>query len=69
MPWNASALCFPAFPGSCGQTFTEAKDREPGLLGVRAVAFSGIPPHLGLLSLHTDDWDPFLAACDHLAGA
>lgn len=105
-----SALCFPTFPRFCGQTFTEAKDREPGLLGVRAyndwmveewcgpevrgrlipltliplwdaelaaaevrrnaargvraVAFSEIPPHLGLPSIHADDWDPLLAACD-----
>jgi predicted TIM-barrel fold metal-dependent hydrolase len=96
-----SALCFPTFPRFCGQTFTEAKDRELGLLsvrayndwmveewcgpaargrlipltliplwdaelaaqevrrnasrGVRAVAFSEIPPHLGLPSVHTDD--------------
>jgi predicted TIM-barrel fold metal-dependent hydrolase len=105
-----SALCFPTFPRFCGQTFTEAADRELGLLsvrayndwmveewcgpeargrlipltliplwdpqlaaqevrrnaarGVRAVAFSEIPPHLGLPSVHTDEWDPFLAACD-----
>lgn len=105
-----SALCFPTFPRFCGQTFTEAADRDLGLLavrayndwmveewcgpsargrlipltlvplwdarlaadevrrnaarGVRAVAFSEIPPHLGLPSVHTDDWDPFLAACD-----
>ncbi|MEU6126475.1 amidohydrolase family protein, partial [Streptomyces sp. NPDC047123] len=105
-----SALCFPTFPRFCGQTFTEAKDRELGLLsvrayndwmvdewcgpeaagrlipltliplwdaelaaaevrrnaarGVRAVAFSEIPPHLGLPSIHTDEWDPFLRACD-----
>lgn len=31
-----SALCFPTFPRFCGQTFTEASDRELGLLGVRA---------------------------------
>ena len=31
-----SALCFPTFPRFCGQTFTEAKDRELGLLCVRA---------------------------------
>ncbi|WP_037575122.1 amidohydrolase family protein [Phaeacidiphilus oryzae] len=104
-----SALCFPTFPRFCGQTFTEAKDRELALLcvrayndwmveewcgpqaqgrlipltivplwdaglaaaevrrnaarGVRAVCFSEIPPHLGLPSIHTDDWDPFLQAC------
>ncbi|MFC1409238.1 amidohydrolase family protein [Streptacidiphilus sp. N1-12] len=105
-----SALCFPTFPRFCGQTFTEAKDRELGLLcvrayndwmvdewcgpvargrmiplaivplwdaelaaaevrrnaarGVRAVCFSEIPPHLGLPSIHTDSWDPFLRACE-----
>ena len=31
-----SALCFPTFPRFCGQTFTEASDRELGLLCVRA---------------------------------
>jgi predicted TIM-barrel fold metal-dependent hydrolase len=105
-----ASLCFPTFPRFCGQTFTEAKDRDLAILcirayndwmveewcgpqaqgrqiplaliplwdaglaaeevrrnaarGVRAVAFSEIPPRLGLPSVHTDDWDPFLAACD-----
>ncbi|MFI9720486.1 amidohydrolase family protein [Streptomyces sp. NPDC052396] len=104
-----SALCFPTFPRFCGQTFTEATDRELALLcvrayndwmveewcgtaggrlipltliplwdpelaaqevrrnaerGVPAVCFSEIPPHLGLPSVHTDHWDPFLRACD-----
>src|SRR6516162_6957421 len=31
-----AALCFPTFPRFCGQTFTEAKDRELGLLCVKA---------------------------------
>ncbi len=31
-----AALCFPTFPRFCGQTFTEAKDKELGLLCVRA---------------------------------
>ena len=31
-----AALCFPTFPRFCGQTFTEAKDRELGLLCIRA---------------------------------
>ena len=31
-----SALCFPTFPRFCGQTFTEAKDRELALLCVQA---------------------------------
>jgi len=31
--------------------------------GVRSVCFSEIPPHLGLPSIHSGDWDPFFAAC------
>jgi predicted TIM-barrel fold metal-dependent hydrolase len=103
------SLCFPTFPRFCGQTFTEAADRELGLAcvrayndwmveewcgdsggrlvpltivplwdaelaatevrrnaerGVRAVCFSEIPPHLGLPSIHSGEWDPFLAACE-----
>ena len=104
-----ASLCFPTFPRFCGQTFTEAKDRELGAgvrlrlqrldgrgvvrrlrrpaaparrssrcgtpswppprcaatpsAGVRAVCFSEIPPHLGLPSIHSGDWDPFIAAC------
>jgi predicted TIM-barrel fold metal-dependent hydrolase len=104
-----ASLCFPSFPRFCGQTFTEAKDRELGeacvyayndwmveewcgdsdgqLLplpiiplwdaelaakevvrnaerGARAVCFSEIPPHLGLPSIHSGAWDPFIAACE-----
>ncbi len=103
-----ASLCFPTFPRFCGQTFTEAKDRDLGLAcvrayndwmveewcgdsggrliplvivplwdaelaaaevrrnserGVHAVCFSEIPPHLGLPSIHSGEWDPFLAAC------
>ncbi|MDQ6696070.1 MAG: amidohydrolase [Actinomycetota bacterium] len=32
--------------------------------GVRAVCFSEIPPHLGLPSIHSGEWDPFLATCE-----
>jgi predicted TIM-barrel fold metal-dependent hydrolase len=32
--------------------------------GVRAVVFSELPTRLGLPSIHTDAWDPFLAACN-----
>lgn len=32
--------------------------------GSHAVAFSEIPPYLGLPSIHSGYWDPFLAACD-----
>jgi hypothetical protein len=31
-----AALCFPTFPRFCGQTFTEAKDKELALLCVQA---------------------------------
>ena len=34
--WIESALCFPTFPRFCGQTFTEAKDKELALLCVQA---------------------------------
>jgi predicted TIM-barrel fold metal-dependent hydrolase len=34
--WVEASLCFPTFPRFCGQTFTEAKDRELALLCVRA---------------------------------
>jgi predicted TIM-barrel fold metal-dependent hydrolase len=34
--WVEASLCFPTFPRFCGQTFTEAKDRELGLLCVKA---------------------------------
>ena len=32
--------------------------------GVRAVCFSEIPPHLGLPSIHSGEWDPFIATCE-----
>ena len=34
--WIDASLCFPTFPRFCGQTFTEAKDRDLGLLCVKA---------------------------------
>lgn len=40
-----------------------AEVRRNAERGVHAVCFSEIPPHLGLPSVHTDHWDPFLAAC------
>ncbi len=108
MNWVEASVCFPTFPRFCGQTFTEAKDRDLGLAcvrayndwmveewcgdsrgalvpliivplwdaelaaaevrrnaerGVRATCFSEIPPHLGLPSIHSGDWDPFIGAC------
>ena len=32
--------------------------------GVHAVTFCEIPPHLGLPSIHSGDWDPFFRACE-----
>jgi predicted TIM-barrel fold metal-dependent hydrolase len=34
--WTEASLCFPTFPRFCGQTFTEAKDRELALLCIKA---------------------------------
>jgi predicted TIM-barrel fold metal-dependent hydrolase len=40
-----------------------AEVRRNAERGVHAVCFSEIPPHLGLPSIHSGAWDPFLAAC------
>ena len=40
-----------------------AEVRRNAARGVRAVAFSEIPPYLGLPSIHSGYWDPFFAAC------
>ncbi len=40
-----------------------AEVRRNAARGVHAVCFSEIPPHLGLPSIHTGDWDPFFAVC------
>jgi predicted TIM-barrel fold metal-dependent hydrolase len=40
-----------------------AEVRRNAERGVRAVAFSEIPAHLGLPSIHSGHWDPFFAAC------
>src|SRR5205807_3216081 len=36
MNWVEASLCFPTFPRFCGQTFTEAKDRDLGLACIYA---------------------------------
>ncbi len=36
MNWVEASLCFPTFPRFCGQTFTEAKDKELALACVKA---------------------------------
>ena len=38
--------------------------RRNAARGVRAVAFSEIPAHLGLPSIHSPFWDPFFRACE-----
>jgi len=40
-----------------------AEVRRNAARGVRAVAFSELPPWLGLPSIHSRYWDPFFAAC------
>jgi predicted TIM-barrel fold metal-dependent hydrolase len=40
-----------------------AEVRRNAERGVRAVTFSEIPPNLGLPSIHSGFWDPFIAAC------
>ena len=41
-----------------------AEVRRNAARGVTAVAFSEIPAWLGLPSIHTDYWDPFIHACE-----
>jgi len=46
-----------------------AEVRRNAARGVRAVAFSEIPVHLGLPSIHSGHWDPFFAACEETSTA
>jgi predicted TIM-barrel fold metal-dependent hydrolase len=41
-----------------------AEVRRNAARGVRAVAFSEIPAHLGLPSIHNEFWEPFFTACE-----
>ncbi len=41
-----------------------AEVRRNAVRGVRAVAFSEIPAHLGLPSIHSGFWDPFFRECE-----
>ncbi len=41
-----------------------AEVRRNAARGVHAVAFSEIPAHLGLPSIHSGFWDPFFVACE-----
>ena len=40
-----------------------AEIRRNAARGVRAMCFSEIPPHLGLPSIHSGEWDPMFEAC------
>jgi len=44
-----------------------AEVRRNAARGVHAVAFSEIPVHLGLPSIHSGHWDPFFEACAETA--
>jgi predicted TIM-barrel fold metal-dependent hydrolase len=44
-----------------------AEVRRNAARGVKAVAFSELPPWLGLASIHSGYWDPFFAACAETA--
>jgi predicted TIM-barrel fold metal-dependent hydrolase len=41
-----------------------AEVRRNAARGVHAVTFSEIPPHLGLPSIHSGAWEPFIQACE-----
>ncbi len=41
-----------------------AEIHRTAAMGARNVCFSEIPPYLGLPSVHTGHWDPFLRACE-----
>jgi predicted TIM-barrel fold metal-dependent hydrolase len=41
-----------------------AEVRRNAARGVRAIAFSEIPAHLGLPSIHSGFWDPFFRTCE-----
>ena len=41
-----------------------AEVRRNAARGFRALAFSEIPPHLGLPSIHSGHWDPLFEACN-----
>lgn len=63
-----ASMLFPSFPRYCGQVFTEAKDRELGLLCVQAwndfilEEFAGAYPGRFIPMMIIPLWDPALAA-------
>ncbi|GAA2410711.1 amidohydrolase family protein [Actinomadura vinacea] len=68
--WIQSSLCFPTFPRFCGQTFTEARDRDLALLCVRAYNDWTIEEWAGgsggrlIPLIIVPLWDPALAAAE-----
>ena len=65
-----ASLCFPTFPRFCGQTFTEAKDRDLGLLCVQAYNDWMVDEWCGesggrlIPLIIVPLWDPVLAAAE-----
>ena len=64
------SLCFPTFPRFCGQMFSERKDKELALAGVRAYndwmveEWSGAAPKRLIPLCIVPLWDPALAAAE-----
>ena len=62
-----ASLCFPSFPRFCGQAFSEAKDKELGLLCVKAYndwmieEWAGSAPGRFIPMIIIPLWDPQLA--------
>jgi predicted TIM-barrel fold metal-dependent hydrolase len=65
-----ASLCFPSFPRFCGQTFTEADDKELGLACVRAYndwmieEWCGTAPGRLIPMIILPLWDPQLAVAE-----
>ena len=65
-----ASLCFPTFPRFCGQLFTERKDKEVALAGVRAYndwmveEWAGAAPKRLIPLCIVPLWDPALAAAE-----
>ena len=65
-----ASLCFPSFPRFCGQTFYEAKDRELGLLCVRAYndwmidEWCGYAPDRLIPQILLPLWDQYAGAAE-----
>ncbi len=65
-----ASLCFPTFPRFCGQTFTEAADKDLGLLCIKAYNDWMVDEWCGLSGgrliplIIVPLWDPHLAAAE-----